>query len=306
MTEETTKKSKAPVVMGVMFAIAAVAAVGILVLRKRYPWLKNVENADNVSNVEDTDENAISESSEDSDIVIDAADVVVSDEINDEEIVVDSEPETKENEEEKSSYEKTASAVEPKNSKKKVVVIKHRDTPIQTQESDVEETDFTTTAKSMKEAEVVVDKEESTMFEPPAVPIPEFSEEQIKAANEFAAEMKSKEPEFNQVFMIPVSDETIELCGFGVCAALLVRTGYDDKGDFTVRAVINRQGLPSEIKVYGDKADGFKIFADTDEAKAFFQNHIAAATAIKAAPENFEESKRILLQTLAEDVEENP
>lgn len=336
MAEENKSKAKTPIVVGVCFAVAACAAIGLLILRK-----KNTKVDDNADNNDNTD-----------DLVIDSFD--------ESDVVETSGDEQETEKEEKSSYEKIADAVKPfcsplvRNPKKKVIIKRKspyrnhdeefnelvEDTiveanekeaidgfvdaeqvdetgnltePVDVSEPTVKETteqvelesDFKSTAESMKEAETVVE-EKPAMVEPPAIEIPKFTEEQIKSANDFVAEMKKQEPEFNQVVMIPVSNETIELCGFGVCAALLVRTGYDDKGDFTVRAVINRQGLPSEIKVYGDKADGFKIFTDVDEAKTFFQDHIAAATAIKAAPENFEESKRILLQTLAEDVEENP
>lgn len=339
MTEE--KKSKAPIVVGVCFAVAACAAIGLLILRKRYPWLKEKQNIDNASDVEVTESEEIVEQEVeteegendecDDDIVVDSSEVEVSDDTEKEEVESEAE----------SSYEKLAEAVEPlcsplvkKQAQKKrgkIVVVKKPELDVvvdneaadekddtveptvvaeEPKEQVIENDDFAATAESMKEAETateeIVADEAPTMVEPPAVEIPEFTEEQIKEANDFVAEMKSKEPEFNQIFMVPVADETIEVYGFGVCAALLVSSGSDETGEFKVRALINRQGMPSEVKVYGDNAKGFKVFVDMDEAKTFFQNVVAAATAIKATPESFEESKKILLQVLAEDVTENP
>ena len=359
----TENKSKAPIVVGVCFTIAALATVGLLILRKKYPWLKNTNtDNNNVDNNDNTD-----------DLVID-----LSDKTSAAEEIEEQETEKKE----KTSYEKIADAVEPfcsplvRNSKKKVVVVK-RKTPYRNhdeefnesepvedtivadeQPSFVETSDKVITEKltdiveanekeaidaldvdqinetenlkepvvseptveeteqevepeseeSMKEAEAVVEEEKPIMVEPPAVEIPEFTEEQIKEANEFVAEMKKKEPEFNQIFMIPVSEETIETYGFGVGAALLVSSGSDDKGDFTIRAVINRQAMPSEVKVYNNReAEGFKVFTDMNAAREFATNIMTKATAINSAPESFEESKKVLLQVLEEEnIPEHP
>ena len=176
-------------------------------------------------------------------------------------------------------------------------------------EQEVEpESDFEATIESMKEADVVVEEEKPVMVEPPAVEIPKFTEEQIEEANEFVAEMKKKEPEFNQIFMIPVSEETIETYGFGVGAALLVSSGSDEKGDFTIRAIINRKAMPSEVKVYNNcEADGFKVFTDMNAAREFATDIMTKATAINSAPESFEESKKVLLQVLEEEnIPEHP
>lgn len=356
MTEnENEKKSKAPIVVGVCFAVAACAAIGLLILRKKYPWLKNAK----VDNNDNTD-----------DLVIDSSDETgAAEELEEQEI----------EKEEKSSYEKIADAVKPfcsslvRNPKKKVVikrknsyrnhdeefnepvedaivvdeqpsfveasdnVINEKLTEIieanekeaidkfvdaeqvdetenlaepedvsepivEETEQEVEpESDFEATAESMKEAEAV-EEEKPVMVEPPAVEIPKFTEEQIKEANEFVAEMKKKEPEFNQIFMIPISEETIETYGFGVGAALLVNSGSDEKGDFTIRAIINRQAMPSEVKVYNNcEADGFKVFVDMNAAREFATNIMSKATAINPAPESFEESKKVLLQVLEEE-----
>lgn len=323
---ENENKSKAPIVVGVCFTIAALAAVGLLILRKKYPWLKNTK-VNNVDNNDNTD-----------DLVIDSSDETDAVEISDEEQETEKE--------EKSSYEKIADAVKPfcsplvRNPKKKVVVVKRKnpyrnhdeefnepvedtivadEQPSFVEASDkvmtgnltepvVEETDFEATAESMKEAETVVEEEKPTMVEPPAVEIPKFTEEQIKEANEFVAEMKKKEPEFNQIFMIPVSEETIETYGFGVGAALLVNSGSDEKGDFTIRAIINRQAMPSEVKVYNNcEAEGFKVFTDMNAAREFATNIMSKATAINSAPESFEESKKVLLQVLEEEnIPEHP
>ncbi len=351
---ENEKKSKAPIVVGVCFAVAACAAIGLLILRKKYPWLKNTK----VDNNDNTD-----------DLVIDSSDETVDEKIKEQEI----------EKEEKSSYEEIADAVKPfcsplvRNPKKKIA-IKHKspyrnhdeefNEPVEdaiivdeqpsfvetsdkvmnenlteiietnekeaidkfvdaeqagetenlTEPEDVSEpfveeaeqevepeSDFEATAESMKEAEAV-EEEKPVMVEPPAVEIPKFTEEQIKEANEFVAEMKKKEPEFNQIFMIPVSEETIETYGFGVGAALLVSSGSDEKGDFTIRAIINRQAMPSEVKVYNNcEADGFKVFVDMNAAREFATNIMSKATAINPAPESFEESKKVLLQVLEEE-----
>ncbi len=349
---ENENKSKAPIVVGVCFTIAALAAVGLLILRKKYPWLKNTKVDNNVDNNDNTD-----------DLVIDLSDETGDVEISDEE---------QETEKEEKPF--------ARNPKKKVVVVKRKnpyrnhdeefnepaiepaeDTivadaqpsfvetsdkvmtenltkiveanekeaidamdieqadetenptePVDASEPTVEETeqeeeagpesDFEATAESMKEAEAVVEEEKPAMVEPPAVEIPKFTEEQIKEANDFVAEMKKNEPEFNQIFMIPVSEETIEIYGFGVGAALLVSSGTDEKGDFTIRAIINRQAMPSEVKVYNNcEADGFKVFADMNAAREFATNIMAKATAINPAPKSFEESKRVLLQVLEEE-----
>ena len=355
---ENENKSKTPIVVGVCFTIAALAAVGLLILRKKYPWLKNTK-INNVDNNDNTD-----------DLVIDSSDETGAIEISDEEQETEKE--------EKSSYEKIADAVKPfcsplvRNPKKKVVVVKRKnpyrnhdeefnepveDTivadehpsfveasdkvmteklaeiveaneneaieavdieqtdetgnltePVVVSEPTDEETeqaepepDFEATAESMKEAEAV-EEEKPAMVEPPAVEIPKFTEEQIKEANEFVAEMKKKEPEFNQIFMIPISEETIEIYGFGVGAALLVNSGKDEKGDFTIRAIINRQAMPSEVKVYNNcEADGFKVFIDMNAAREFATDIMTKATAINPAPKSFEESKRVLLQVLEEE-----
>lgn len=331
MTEEN--KSKAPIVVGVCFTIAALAAVGLLILKKKYPWLKNtkVDNADNNDNTDD--------------LVIDLSNETGAVEISDEEQKIEKE--------EKSSYEKIADAVKPfcsplvRNPKKKVVIKRKNsyrnhdeefnepvedtivadeqpsfveasdkvmtgnltEPVVEETEQEVEpETDFEVTAESMKEAESVVEEEKPAMVEPPAVEIPKFTEEQIKSANDFVAEMKKKEPEFNQIFMIPVSEETIETYGFGVGAALLVSSGSDEKGDFTIRAIINRQAMPSEVKVYNNcEAEGFKVFTDMNAAREYATNIMSKATAINSAPESFEESKKVLLQVLEEEnVPEHP
>lgn len=362
---ENENKSKAPIVVGVCFTIAALAAVGLLILRKKYPWLKNAKIDNTVDNNDNTD-----------DLVIDLSD----------ETSAEEQEEIEEDTEEKSSYEKIADAVKPfcsplvRNPKKKVVVVKRKtpyrnhdeefnepveDTiatderpsfveasdkvmnenlveiieanekeaidrfvdaeqvdetenlaePVDVSEPTIEETkqaepesDFEATAESMKEADVMVEEEKPTMVEPPAVEIPKFTEEQIKEANEFVAEMKKKEPEFNQIFMIPVSEETIETYGFGVGAALLVNSGSDEKGDFTIRAIINRQAMPSEVKVYNNcEADGFKVYTDMNAAREFATNIMSKATAINPAPKSFEESKKVLLQVLEEEnVPEHP
>lgn len=360
---ENENKSKAPIVVGVCFTIAALAAVGLLILRKKYPWLKNAKAVNDVDNNDNTD-----------DLVIDSSD----------ETGAEEQEEIEEDTEEKSSYEKIADAVKPfcsplvRNPKKKVVVVK-RKTPYRNHDEEfnepvedtivtdeqpsfvetsdkvmtenlteiveanekeaidrfvdaeqvdetenlaefadvseptVEETeqvepesDFEATAESMKEVEVA--EEKPAMVEPPAVEIPKFTEEQIKEANEFVAEMKKKEPEFNQIFMIPVSEETIETYGFGVGAALLVNSGSDEKGDFTIRAIINRQAMPSEVKVYNNcEAEGFKVFTDMNAAREFATNIMTKATAINSAPKSFEESKKVLLQVLEEEnVPEHP
>lgn len=354
---ENENKSKAPIVVGVCFTIAALAAVGLLILRKKYPWLKNTKVDNNVDNNDNTD-----------DLVIDLSDETGAVEISDEE----QEPEK----EEKPFV---------KNSKKKVIIIRKKnpyrnhdeefnepavepveDTTVadeqpsfveasdkvmteklteiveanekeaidesnieqvdetenhstesvddfeptveETAEQEVEpEPDFEATAESMKEAEAVVEKKPA-MVEPPAVEIPKFTEEQIKEANEFVAEMKKKEPEFNQIFMIPVSEETIEIYGFGVGAALLVNSGSDEKGEFTIRAIINRQAMPSEVKVYNNcEVEGFKVFTDMNAAREFATNIMTKATAINSAPKSFEESKKVLLQVLEEEnIPEHP
>jgi hypothetical protein len=331
---ENENKSKAPIVVGVCFTIAALA-VGLFILRKKHPWLKNTKVDDIVDDNDNTDD-----------------------------LVIDSSDET--DAEEKSSYEKIADAVKPfcsplvRNPKKKVVVVKRRapyrnhdeefsesveDTndaneqpsfvetsdekeaidrfvdaeqvdetgnltePVDVSEPTVEETeqaepesDFEAAAESMKEAGAVAEEEKPAMVEPPAVEIPKFTEEQIKEANDFVAEMKKKEPEFNQIFMIPVSSETIETYGFGVGAALLVSSGSDDNGDFTIRAIINRQAMPSEVKVYNNcEAEGFKVFTDMNAAREFATNIMSKATAINSAPKSFGESKRVLLQVLDEE-----
>ena len=359
---ENENKSKAPIVVGVCFTIAALAAVGLLILKKKYPWLKNTKVDNNVDNNDNID-----------DFVIDSSNETGAVEISDEERETEKE--------EKSSYEKIAEAVKPfcsplvRNPKKKVVVIRKAtyrnhdgefnepepdDTEdiivtdeqpsfvetsdrvmieklaeiVETNEkeaievADVEqadetenlteladvseptdeeteqgepESDFKATAEFMKEAEIV-EEEKPAMVEPPAVEIPKFTEEQIKEANEFVAEMKKKEPAFNQIFMIPVSEETIEVYGFGVGAALLVNSGSDEKGDFTIRAIINRQAMPSEVKVYDNcEAEGFKVFTDMNAAREFATNIMTKATAINSAPKSFEESKRVLLQVLEEE-----
>ncbi len=350
---ENENKSKAPIVVGVCFTIAALAAVGLLILRKKYPWLKNTKVDNNVDDNDNTD-----------DLVID-----LSDETGAVEKISDEEQE--ETEKEEKSF--------VRNPKKKVIIVKRKnpyrshdeefnepapepaeDTivvdeqpsfvetsdkvmtenlteiieanekeaidamdieqadetenptePVDVSEPTVEETeqeevepesDFEATAESMKEAEAVVEEEKSAMVEPPAVEIPKFTEEQIKEANDFVAEMKKNEPEFNQIFMIPVSEETIEIYGFGVGAALLVSSGTDDKGDFTIRAIINRQAMPSEVKVYNNcEAAGFKVFTDMNAAREFATNIMTKATAINPAPKSFEESKRVLLQVLEEE-----
>jgi len=330
---ENENKSKAPIVVGVCFTIAALAAVGLLILRKKYPWLKNTK-VNNVDNNDNTD-----------DLVIDSSDETDAVEISDEEQETEKE--------EKSSYEKIADAVKPfcsplvRNPKKKVVIKRKNpyrnhdeefnepvedtivadeqpsfveasdkvmtgnltEPVVEETEQEVEpETDFEVTAESMKEAEAVVEEEKPTMVEPPAVEIPKFTEEQIKSANDFVAEMKKKEPEFNQIFMIPVSEETIETYGFGVGAALLVSSGSDEKGDFTIRAIINRQAMPSEVKVYNNcEAEGFKVFTDMNAAREYAANIMSKATAINSAPESFEESKKVLLQVLEEEnIPEHP
>ena len=341
---ENENKSKAPIVVGVCFTIAALAAVGLLILRKK-PWLKNT----NVDNNDNTDG-----------LVIDSSDETGAVEISDEEqepekeekpfvrnpkkkviiirknpyrnydeelfnepepvdaedtIVADEQPSFAEASD-KVVTEKLTEIVEA-NEKEAIDAADIEQTdetenptePVDAFEPTVEEaeqvkleSDFEATTESMKEAEAVVEEEKPAMVEPPAVEIPKFTEEQIKKANEFVAEMKKNEPEFNQIFMIPVSEETIEIYGFGVGAALLVSSGTDDKGDFTIRAIINRQAMPSEVKVYDNcEAEGFKVFTDMNAAREFATNITTKATAINSAPKSFEESKRVLLQVLEEE-----
>lgn len=344
---ENENKSKAPIVVGVCFTIAALAAVGLLILRKK-PWLKNTKVDNNADNNDNTDE-----------LVIDSSDETGAVEISDEEqetekeekpfvrnpkkkvvvvkrkdpyrnhdeefnepesadtedtIVVDEQPSFVETSD-KVMTEKLAEIVEAnENEAIEAADIEQTDEtgnltePVVVSEPTDEETeqaepepDFEATAESMKEAEAV-EEEKPAMVEPPAVEIPKFTEEQIKEANEFVAEMKKKEPEFNQIFMIPVSEETIEIYGFGVGAALLVNSGKDEKGDFTIRAIINRQAMPSEVKVYNNcEADGFKVFTDMNAAREFATDIMTKATAINPAPKSFEESKRVLLQVLEEE-----
>ena len=347
---ENENKSKAPIVVGVCFTIAALAAVGLLILRKKYPWLKNtkVDNADNNDNTDD--------------LVIDLSDETGAVEISDEEqktekeekpfvrnpkkkvvikrknpyrnhdeefnepaedtIVADEQPsfvETSDkvmtenlteivetNEKEAIEAVDIEQIDETRNLTESVDVSEPTNEETEQTESEPEP-DFEATAESMKEAEVV-EEEKSAMVEPPAVEIPKFTEKQIKEANEFVAEMKKKEPEFNQIFMIPVSEETIEIYGFGVGAALLVNSGTDEKGDFTIRAIINRQAMPSEVKVYNNcEADGFKVFTDMNAAREFTTDIMTKATAINPAPKSFEESKKVLLQVLEkENIPEHP
>ncbi len=345
MTDEN--KSKTPIVVGVCFTIAALAAVGLLILRKKHPWLKNTKVDDNVDDNDNTD-----------DLVIDSSDETDAVEISDEEQEIEKE--------EKFSYEKIADAVKPfcsplvRNPKKKVIVVKRRapyrnhdeefsesventndvneqpsfvetsdekeaidrfvdaeqvdeignfTEPVDVSEPTVEETEQAEPESDFEAAaEAVVEEEKPAMVEPPAVEIPKFTEEQIKEANEFVAEMKKKEPEFNQIFMIPVSEETIETYGFGVGAALLVSSGSDEKGDFTIRAIINRQAMPSEVKVYNNcESEGFKVFTDMNAAREFATNIMSKATAINPTPDSFEESKKVLLQVLEEEnISEHP
>lgn len=352
---ENENKSKAPIVVGVCFTIAALAAVGLLILRKKYPWLKNTKVDNNVDNNDNTD-----------DLVIDLSDETGVAEISDEEqesekedkpfvknpkkkvIIVRKNPYRNHDEEfdepaepvedtivadeqpsfveasDKVMTEKLTEIVEA-NEKEAIdesnteqvdetenclteSVDDFEPTVEETAEQEVEpESDFESTAESMKEAEAVVE-EKPAMVEPPAVEIPKFTEKQIKEANEFVAEMKKKEPEFNQIFMIPVSEETIEIYGFGVGAALLVSSGSDEKGEFTIRAIINRQAMPSEVKVYNNcEAEGFKVFTDMNAAREFATNIMTKATAINPAPKSFEESKKVLLQVLEEEnIPEHP
>lgn len=353
---ENENKSKAPIVVGVCFTIAALAAVGLLILRKKYPWLKNTKVDNNVDNNDNTD-----------DLVIEPSDETGVAEISDEEqeskkeekpfvrnpkkkviikrknpyrnhdeefnepaepvedtIVADEQPSFVEASD-KVMTEKLAEIVEANEKEavdeSNIEQADETESPTDTESVDdfepaVEETteqevepepDFEATAESMKEAEAVVE-EKPVMVEPPAVEIPKFTEKQIKEANEFVAEMKKKEPEFNQIFMIPVSEETIEIYGFGVGAALLVNSGSDDKGEFTIRAIINRQAMPSEVKVYNNcEAEGFKVFTDMNAAREFATNIMTKATAINSAPKSFEESKKVLLQVLEEEnIPEHP
>lgn len=352
---ENENKSKAPIVVGVCFTIAALAAVGLLILRKKYPWLKNTKVDNNVDNNDNTD-----------DLVIDLSDETGAAKISDEEqepekeekpfvknskkkvIIIRKNPYRNHDEEfnepaepvedtivadeqpsfveasDKVMTEKLTEIVEANEKEAidesnidQVDETENRPTePVDDFEPAVEETagqevepepDFEATAESMKEAEAVVE-EKPAMVEPPAVEIPKFTEEQIKEANEFVAEMKKKEPEFNQIFMIPVSEETIEIYGFGVGAALLVNSGSDEKGEFTIRAIINRQAMPSEVKVYNNcEAEGFKVFTDMNAAREFATNIMTKATAINSAPKSFEESKKVLLQVLEEEnIPEHP
>ena len=345
---ENENKSKAPIVVGVCFTIAALAAVGLLILRKK-PWLKNTNVDNNADNNDNTDG-----------LVIDSSDETGAVEISDEEqepekeekpfvrnpkkkviiirknpyrnydeelfnesepvdaedtIVADEQPSFVEASD-KVMTEKLTEIVEA-NEKEAIDAADIEQTdetenptePVDAFEPTVEEaeqvkleSDFEATTESMKEAEAVVEEEKPAMVEPLAVEIPKFTEEQIKEANEFVDEMKKNEPEFNQIFMIPVSEETIEIYGFGVGAALLVSSGTDDKGDFTIRAIINRQAMPSEVKVYDNcEAEGFKVFTDMNAAREFATNIMTKATAINSAPKSFEESKRVLLQVLEEE-----
>ena len=338
---ENENRSKAPIVVGVCFTIAALAAVGLLILRKK-PWLKNTKVDNNVGNNDNTDG-----------LVIDSSDETGVAEISDEEqepekeekpfvrnpkkkvIIIRKNPYRNHDEEfnepepvdaeytivadeqpsfveasDKVMTEKLTEIVEA-NEKEAIDVADIEQTDetenptelVDAFEPTVEEaeqvkleSDFEATTESMKEAEAVVEEEK------PAMEIPKFTEEQIKEANEFVAEMKKNEPEFNQIFMIPVSEETIEIYGFGVGAALLVSSGTDDKGDFTIRAIINRQAMPSEVKVYNNcEAEGFKVFTDMNAAREFATNIMTKATAINPAPKSFEESKRVLLQVLEEE-----
>lgn len=355
---ENENKSKAPIVVGVCFTIAALAAVGLFILRKKYPWLKNTKVDNNADNNDNTD-----------DLVIDSSDETGATEISDEEqetekeekpfvrnpkkkviivkrknpyrshdeefnepapeptedtIVADEQPSFVEasdkvmteklteiveaNEKEAIDESDIEQADETESPTDTESVDDFEPTVEETAEQEVEpESDFEATVESMKEAEVVVE-EKPAMVEPPAVEIPKFTEKQIKEANEFVAEMKKKEPEFNQIFMIPVSEETIEIYGFGVGAALLVNSGTDEKGDFTIRAIINRQAMPSEVKVYNNcEAEGFKVFTDMNAAREFATNIMTKATAINSAPKSFEESKKVLLQVLEEEnIPEHP
>ena len=342
MTENENKTAQ--IVIGVCFTIAALAAVGLLILRKKYPWLKNTKTDNNVDNNDNID-----------DLVIDLSDKTGAVEISDEEqeiekeeksskkkkvvikrkgpyrnhdeefnepvediIVADEQPSFVEASD-KAITEKLAEIVET-NEKEAIDAIgieqvdetENLTEPVAVSEPIAKETelesDFEVTAESMKEAETVAEEEKIAMVEPPAVEIPKFTEEQIEEANEFVAEMKKKEPEFNQIFMIPVSEETIETYGFGVGAALLVSSGSDEKGDFTIRAIINRQAMPSEVKVYNNcEANGFKVFTDMNAAREFATNIMTKATAINSAPESFEESKKVLLQVLEEEnIPEHP
>lgn len=353
---ENENKSKTPIVVGVCFTIAALAAVGLLILRKKYPWLKNTKVDNNVDNNDNTD-----------DLVIDLSDETGTAEISDEEqepekeekpfvknpkkkvvivkrknpyrshdeefnepvepvedtIVADEQPsfveasdkvmtekltEIVEANEKEAIDESNIEQVDETENHPTESVDDFEPTVEETAEQEVEpEPDFEATAESMKEAEAVVE-EKPAMVEPPAVEIPKFTEKQIKEANEFVAEMKKKEPEFNQIFMIPVSEETIEIYGFGVGAALLVSSGSDEKGEFTIRAIINRQAMPSEVKVYNNcEAEGFKVFTDMNAAREFATNIMIKATAINSAPKSFEESKKVLLQVLEEEnVPEHP
>lgn len=350
---ENENKSKTPIVVGVCFTIAALAAVGLLILRKK-PWLKNTKVNDNVDNNDNTDELVIEPSDETDAVEISDEEqepekeekpfvrnpkkkvIVVKrknpyrnhdEEFNESEpadvedtIVVDEQPSFVETSD-KVMAEKLTEIVET-NEKEAIEAVDTEQTdeignltePVVVSEPTDEETeqaepepDFEATAESMKEAEAV-EEEKPAMVEPPAVEIPKFTEEQIKEANEFVAEMKKKEPEFNQIFMIPISEETIEIYGFGVGAALLVNSGTDEKGDFTIRAIINRQAMPSEVKVYNNcEAEGFKVFTDMNAAREFATDIMTKATAINPAPKSFEESKKVLLQVLEEEnIPEHP
>ena len=102
---ENENKSKAPIVVGVCFTIAALAAVGLLVLRKKYPWLKNTKVDNNIDNNDNAD-----------DLVIDLSDKTGAVEISDEEQEIEKE--------EKTSVESFCSPL-VRNSKKKIT-IKHK------------------------------------------------------------------------------------------------------------------------------------------------------------------------------------
>lgn len=349
---ENENKSKAPIVVGVCFTIAALAAVGLLILRKKYPWLKNTKvdnNADNNDNTDDlvidlSDETGAEEQEtekEEKPFVRNPKKKVIivkrknpyrshDEEFNEpapepaEDTIVAGEQPSFVEASDKAMTENLTEIIEA-NEKEAIdefVDVEQTDeienstesvddfepAVEETVEQEVEpESDFEATVESMKEAEVV-EEEKPAMVEPPAVEIPKFTEKQIKEANEFVAEMKKKEPEFNQIFMIPVSEETIEIYGFGVGAALLVNSGSDDKGEFTIRAIINRQAMPSEVKVYNNReAEGFKVFTDMNAAREFATNIMTKATAINSAPKSFEESKKVLLQVLEEEnIPEHP
>lgn len=324
---ENENKSKAPIVVGVCFTIAALAAVGLLILRKK-PWLKNtnvdnnadnnglvIDSSDETGAVEISDEEQEPEKEEKPFVRNPKKKVIIirknpyrnhDEEFNEPEpvdaedaIVADEQPSFVEASD-KVMTEKLTEIVEA--NEKEAIDAADIEPTVEEAEQVKLESDFEATTESMKEAEAVVEEEKPAMVEPPAVEIPKFTEEQIKEANEFVAEMKKNEPEFNQIFMIPVSEETIEIYGFGVGAALLVSSGTDDKGDFTIRAIINRQAMPSEVKVYNNcEAEGFKVFTDMNAAREFATNIMTKATAINPAPKSFEESKRVLLQVLGEE-----